>query len=257
MQNKGVLNLVNVLISGASGRMGRVISDIIKSRDDMQVVAGLDMAENMSGEFPIYESLQDVNEDVNCIVDFSHPLAIDNLIDYALDKKLPLVLCTTGYDDEQISKMKSASQSIPVFFSMNMSLGINMLIDLAKKVNKVFGNQFDIEIIEKHHNQKIDAPSGTAYMIADAINSVNDDKYHYEYNRNAVRKKRDTNEIGIHAIRGGTIVGEHEVLFAGRDEVLKISHTAMSREIFAVGAVNAIKFLSCKNPGMYSMSDMM
>ena len=236
--------------------MGNVVSELIDSRDDMITIAGLDRLEDLSGRFPIYSSVDDIKEDVDCIVDFSNPSLLDTLLEYAEENKLSMVLCTTGYSDEQLIQIEKASEKIPIFFSMNMSLGINLLIELAKKASKVFGDQFDVEIIEKHHNQKIDAPSGTAYMIADAVNDVNDGKYHYEYNRNAVRQKREPNEIGIHSVRGGTIVGEHEVLFAGHDELLQITHTALSREVFAVGAVNAVKFVVGKKPHMYNMSDM-
>lgn len=248
--------MINVLISGASGRMGNVIFEIIDGRDDMQVVAGVDREENFLGIFPIYSSFDDVKESVDCIVDFSAPQVLDNLLRYAMEKKLPVVVCTTGFSESQIFEIQNATKNIPVFFSMNMSLGINLLMELAKKATKVLGEQFDIEITEKHHNQKIDAPSGTAYMIADAVNKAANNRYHYEYNRSAKREKRSSNEIGIHSVRGGTIVGEHEILFAGRDELLKISHTALSREVFAVGAVNAVSFMVNQKAGLYNMSHM-
>ncbi|MBQ7782833.1 MAG: 4-hydroxy-tetrahydrodipicolinate reductase, partial [Oscillospiraceae bacterium] len=189
------------------------------------------------------------------IIDFSHPSALDKLLEYCLSTGTAAVIATTGYTEEQIAKIKAAGEQIPVFFSFNMSLGINLLANLAKTAAKLLGGQFDIEIVEKHHNQKIDAPSGTAIMLGDAINGVLDEKYHYEYDRHSRRMKREKYEIGMHAIRGGTIVGEHDIIFAGRDEVITLSHSAASKEVFAVGAVNAAVFLSKQSKGMYDMSD--
>ena len=196
----------------------------------------------------------DVKADV--IVDFSNPAVLDSLLAYAKEKKLPCVICTTGYTEEQKEKIKEAAKEIPIFYSGNMSLGINLIIELAKKAAAVFGNNFDIEIVEQHHNQKLDAPSGTALMIADAVSEVKTDA-EYVYDRHAYRKKRDKKEIGIHSVRGGNIVGEHEIIFAGTDEILKISHSARSKSVFAVGALNAASFLKGKEPGMYDMSDLL
>ena len=194
-------------------------------------------------------------EKPDVIIDFSHPSALDSLIGYALSTGTPLVLATTGYSDEQIEKIKKSSEQIPVFFTFNMSLGINLLVELAKKATAVLGDQFDIEIVEKHHNQKIDAPSGTAIMLANAVNDTLDNKMKYTYDRHSQRKKREKNEIGIHSIRGGTIVGEHDVIFAGRDEVITLSHQASSKEVFAVGSVNAAIFMNGKKKGLYTMAD--
>ena len=190
------------------------------------------------------------------IIDFSNPAVLDDMLDYAKEHSLPCIICTTGYDEEQKAKIAEASKSVPVFYSGNMSLGINLIIELAKKAASVFGEDFDVEIVEQHHNQKLDAPSGTALMIADAVASVKPDS-EYVYDRHSYRKKRDKREIGIHSVRGGNIVGEHEIIFAGTDEVLKISHSAHSKTVFAVGALNAAVFIVGKKPGMYNMSDLL
>lgn len=248
--------MTKILLSGANGKMGRVINDCISSRDDVKIVCGVDINNNVYSDFPIYKTPSQYNGKVDVIIDFSHPLALNGILDYAIKNKIPLVAATTGYSDEQIEKIKQASKIIPIFFTFNMSLGVNLLVDLAKKATSVLGDLFDIEIIEKHHNQKIDAPSGTAIMLANAINSSANDKYKYEYDRHSKRQKRDKNEIGIHAVRGGTIVGEHEVIFAGRDEIVSLKHTAMSKDIFAVGSINAAVFIKDKNAGLYDMSDM-
>ena len=183
--------------------------------------------------------------------------SLDDLLDYCMTNGTPIVIATTGYNDEQIAKIHKASEQIPVFFTWNMSIGINLLVQLAKKATAILGGQFDIEIVEKHHNQKIDAPSGTALMLANAINEELSGSMNYVYDRHSVRAKRQPNEIGIHAIRGGTIVGEHDIIFAGRDEVITLSHSAASKEVFAVGAVNAAVYLSGKPAGIYDMQDMM
>ena len=191
------------------------------------------------------------------IIDFSHVSVLTPLLAYATKERIPVVLCTTGYTESQVNELKEASKQIPVFYSRNMSLGINLLIELAKKAAVILGDQFDIEIIEKHHNQKIDAPSGTALMIADAISSVEDRQMTYMYDRHSQRKKRDKNEIGMHSVRGGTIVGEHEVIFAGPHEVITLSHSAQSKEIFANGSINAAVFLAKQPAGLYDMSDLL
>ncbi len=246
-----------VLISGCSGKMGRVIASVIDSREDCKTVAGVDLFTQPYGDFPIYKTFDQVEGDVDVIIDFSNPAALDGLLTYAVNKKVPVVVSTTGFTKEQIQQIHEAAEKIPVFFSFNMSLGINLLVELSKKAAQVLGGQFDIEIVEKHHNQKIDAPSGTAIMLADAINHTLNDQYRYVYDRHSQRKKRDKNEIGMHSVRGGTIVGEHEVIFAGRDEVITLSHSAFSKEVFAVGSVNAAMFLADKGPGLYQMSDLL
>ena len=191
------------------------------------------------------------------LIDFSHPSVLSSLLEYGKQHHLPLVLCTTGYSKEQTEAVRAASAEIPIFSSGNMSLGINLLIELSKKAAQVLGEGFDIEIVEMHHNQKIDAPSGTALMLADAISEVEPHPMTYQYDRHSRRAKREHNEIGIHSVRGGTIVGEHEVIFAGHHEVIRLSHSAYSKEVFAAGAVNAAVFLSTQEPGMYQMSDLL
>ncbi len=248
--------MVKAVISGIYGKMGRVLCDVISHRNDIEVVAGIDISDVKDSAFTVVKCAAELLVKPDVIIDFSHPSALDGLLEYARTNGVALVLASTGYDEEQKAKIKSAACDVPVFFTANMSIGINLLSELAKKAAAVLGGQFDIEIVEKHHNQKIDAPSGTALMLADAINSVEDDRYNYVYDRHAVRKKRDKNEIGMHAVRGGTIVGEHEIIFAGRDEVITLSHSAYSKEVFAVGAVNAAVFMADKKPGMYSMADM-
>lgn len=248
--------MVKIVINGANGHMGKVINSVISERNDCVTTAGIDHIIESYSDFPIVYSPAELNEKPDVIIDFSHPSALDSLLEYCLSTGTPVVIATTGYNEEQIAKIKKASEQIPVFFTFNMSLGINLLTNLAKTAADILGDQFDIEIVEKHHNQKLDAPSGTAIMLANAINETLDEKYHYVYDRHSRRKKRDKNEIGIHSIRGGTIVGEHDVIFSGRDEVITLSHHASSKEVFAVGAVNAAMFLIGKAAGMYDMSQL-
>ncbi len=234
--------MVNVTICGANGKMGRVISSVIKDRDDCTVISGVDLNTERYADFEIYENVKNL------------PEKPDVIIDYTLSTGTAIVIATTGYNEEQIEAIKKAAEQIPVFFTFNMSLGINLLCKLAQTAAEVLGGQFDIEILEKHHNQKIDAPSGTAIMLANAINETLDNKYQYVYDRHSQRKKRDKNEIGMHSVRGGTIVGEHDIIFAGRDEVITLSHSAASKEVFAVGSVNAAVFLAQKSAGLYDMA---
>ena len=236
-----------IILSGCSGKMGRVVANIIENRQDCEIVAGVDI-HAIDASFPVYSA--------DVIIDFSHPSCIVPLLNYARANKIPAVICTTGLGEEQLAAVHAAAEEIPVFFSANMSLGVNLMAELCKKAASLLGADFDVEIIEKHHNQKIDAPSGTALMLADAVASALPHPSLYEYDRHSRRQKRDKNEIGIHAVRGGTIVGEHEVIFAGRDEVLTISHSAASKEIFAVGAVNAAVFLADQPAGMYNMGSL-
>ena len=245
-----------IILSGCNGKMGHVISDIVMGRDDCTIVAGFDLNTQRQYDYPVYAKPSEYTGSGDVIIDFSHPSLLTALLDYAEEKKIPIVLATTGYSKAQLEEIHAAAQRLPIFFSANMSLGINLMVELAKKAASVLGGSFDIEIIEKHHNQKIDAPSGTALMIADGVSGVLSEKPQYVYDRHSQRKKRDKNEIGIHAIRGGTIVGEHDIMFAGRDEILTISHTAMSKEVFASGAVNAAVFMCGKAPGLYNMKDM-
>ena len=245
--------MVKVIISGASGKMGGFVADACNNDSDIQIVAGVDKV-NVGQSFPIFPDFASVTAKADVIIDFSHPILLDSVLDYAKSNNSAVVLATTGYSDAQIEQIKNASKTIPIFFSFNMSLGVNLICSLAKKAANILGNDFDIEIVEKHHNQKIDAPSGTAIMLANVINECFDNNKVYEYDRHSKRQKRLNKEIGIHSIRGGTIVGEHDVIFAGHDETITISHSAQSKEVFAVGAVKAAKFICGKSAGMYDMS---
>lgn len=216
----------------------------------------MDFFDQPNDKFPVYKTISDCKEKADVIIDFSNPAAIDGLLNYSKENSIPLVIGTTGFSDEEKEKIHNASKETAIFFTYNMSIGVNLLAELAKTAAKILGNDFDIEIIEKHHNQKIDAPSGTALMLADAICEVKDEPMKYEYDRHSKREKRTKNEIGMHAVRGGTIVGEHEVIFAGRDEIITLSHSARSKELFAVGAVNAAIFMNGKSNGLYSMKDL-
>ena len=244
------------VITGANGHMGKVIASVIANREDCTVLAGIDLNDKQNEEFPVYKSFSELKEKPDCVIDFSHPSALDAMLAYCTENNVPVVIGSTGYTPEQKAQITAASEKIPVFFTFNMSLGVNLLAALAKQAVKVLGGQFDIEILEKHHNQKIDAPSGTALMLADAVNEAAGGQYEYIYDRHSVRQKRGKKELGISSIRGGTIVGEHDIIFAGRDEVITLSHQAASKEVFAVGAVNAAVFLSDKPAGMYDMSGM-
>lgn len=247
--------MTKIILSGCNGKMGNVITDIVATMNDCEIVCGVDVADIRSHSYPVFTSFTDVNICADVIIDFSHPSALDNILAYAKKNNTPVVLATTGYSDSAIEKIKDASKEIPVFFTFNFSLGVNLLVALSKKAAAVLGNDFDIEIVEKHHNQKLDAPSGTAIMLANAINSVFDDKMVYEYDRHTKRQKRSNNEIGIHSVRGGTIVGEHDVIFAGRDEVITLSHSAGSKQVFAAGSVKAAKFIAGKPAGLYDMNN--
>lgn len=245
-----------IAVTGACGRMGKVIASLCAERSDCEIIAGIDKLGEQYGSFPVYKTLFDMPEKPDVIIDFSHPSVLPDLLSYCKMNNVPVVIATTGYSDEERAQITSSASQIPVFFTFNMSLGINLLAELAKKAAQILGGQFDIEIVEKHHNQKKDAPSGTAIMLAEAINEELDNRGKFIYDRHSVRKPRDKDEIGMHSVRGGTIVGEHEIIFAGHDEVITLSHSAQSREVFAVGAVNAAVFLSGKPAGLYAMSDL-
>ncbi len=248
--------MVNIAICGANGKMGKTIYNCVKNRDNINIVGGIDINTEKYADFEIVENPNDLPTKPDVIVDYSHPNVLKSLLEYCLTNGVPVVLATTGYSDEQINDIKKASEQIPVFFSWNMSLGINLLVGLSKKATEILGNQFDIEIVEKHHNQKVDAPSGTALMIANSINETLETPHNYVYDRHSQRKKRDKNEIGIHSIRGGTIVGEHEVIFAGNDEIISLKHVATSKTVFAEGSLNASIFLKDKPAGIYDMSNL-
>ncbi|PKM51195.1 MAG: 4-hydroxy-tetrahydrodipicolinate reductase [Firmicutes bacterium HGW-Firmicutes-7] len=247
--------MIKIIMHGCNGTMGQVISSIV-ANSSSEMVAGIDPFNGINNPYPVFASADACNVDADVIIDFSTANAVMPLLQYVKKNKIPLVLCTTGLGDDLIKAVNEASTQVPILFSANMSLGVNLLINLAQKATSVLTNaNFDIEIIEKHHNQKIDAPSGTALAIADAINETLNNQYSYQYDRTVERKKRDKKEIGIHAFRGGTIVGEHSIIYAGQDEIIELKHTALSKEIFAVGAVNAAKFLAGKPPGLYNMGD--
>ena len=249
--------MTKLIITGANGKMGKVIKSIVENRDDCEIVAGVDLNTDDNGAFPIYSSINDIKESADAIIDFSNPvLLLNDLLSYSEKTSTPLVIATTGYSDEQKKQIAQASKTTPIFFTYNMSMGVNLLANLAKKAVEVLGDDFDIEIVEKHHNQKIDAPSGTALMLADAMCEEIEKPMKYEYDRHSKREKRTKNEIGIHAVRGGTIVGEHEIIFAGRDEIITLSHSARSKEIFAVGAVNAAVYMNGKGAGLYDMKEL-
>lgn len=248
--------MTKIILTGCCGKMGGVIQNIVANRDDAQIVAGVDKYNNGKTDFPVYDSISEVKEDADVVIDFSNPSLLDSLLKYGKETKTALVIATTGFDDCQKQQIADASKECPVFFTYNYSLGINLLANLAKKAAALLGDEFDIEIVEQHHNQKIDAPSGTALMLADAINEELDNRMKYEYDRHSKREKRTKNEIGMHSIRGGTIVGEHEIIFAGRDEIITLSHSARSKEVFAVGAVNAAVFMKDKSAGMYDMGEL-
>lgn len=245
--------MLNLIISGARGKMGRAIAEIVKSRDDLKVVAGVDILREEK-DFPIYDDVFKITEKADVIVDFSNPKVIKNLCTFAKEKQIPLVVGTTGLGDEHKKLLEDASEKIPVFVSHNMSLGVFLLVMLARKTAEVL-NDFDVEIVERHHNQKIDAPSGTALMIADAIKEVRKDA-EYVMNRADKNKKREKNEIGIHSIRAGNLVGEHRVIFGGEDETIELSHTVTSRKVLAAGALKAARFIVKQSPGYYNMYDL-
>lgn len=248
--------MTKVIMHGCNGRMGQVICGLIAADETVEIVAGVDVSDHISNPFPVFQSISDCNVDADVIIDFASAKAVDALLDYCVDKQIPCVLCTTGLSEEQIAKVQEASNKTAILKSANMSLGINLLLKMLKDATNVLANAgYDIEIVEKHHNQKLDAPSGTALALADSINEELNNEYEYVFDRSKERKKREKKEIGFSAVRGGTIVGDHDVIFAGMDEVITFSHTAYSRAVFGKGAVQAAKFLAGKDAGMYSMSD--
>ena len=243
-------------MNGCNGKMGQCITQICARDPDIEIVAGIDMYDGIKNTYPVFASLAECTVDADVIIDFSNAKAVDALVDYCVEKKIPVVLCTTGLSEEQLQKVEQAYEKVAILKSANMSLGINTLMELLKKAATVFAPAgFDMEIVEKHHNQKLDAPSGTALALADSMNDALEDAYTYKYDRSQERKKRDKYEIGISAVRGGNIVGEHEVIFAGQDEVIEFKHTAYSKAVFAKGAVEAAKFLNGKGAGHYDMAD--
>lgn len=250
--------MTKVIISGCNGRMGHTVAGICESKKDIEIVAGFDVTENSKESFPVYTNPMDFKGEADVIIDFSNPSALETLLGFCTERKVPCVFCTTGYSGEQLVRISNLSETVPAFRSGNMSLGINLLTALVKKAAAVLGDDFDIEIVEKHHKMKVDAPSGTALMLADAAASALPHESEYVYDRHSVRQQRGHNEIGISSVRGGSIVGEHEVIFAGQDEVIELKHSAYSRSVFANGAVAAAAFLAeVKEPGMYDMNDVL
>ena len=249
--------MTNIALSGACGKMGRVIAGLIGNYPDCRISAGIDVLCGRYDSFEIYPNVTDLPEKPDVLIDFSHPSALPDMLSYCKINGVPLVIATTGYSADEAAQIKSAAALIPVFFTGNMSLGINLLADLARRAAKILGSHFDTEIIEKHHNRKLDAPSGTAFMLADALNEERDGVLKYVYGRGGAHKPRKKDELGIHAVRGGTIVGEHEIIFAGHDETITLTHSALSREVFASGAINAALFLARREKGLYDMSDLL
>jgi 4-hydroxy-tetrahydrodipicolinate reductase len=249
--------MLKIIISGCNGHMGRVVSTLCAADPQVELVAGFDVMGSSDHDFPVYSSPSQFTGQADAVIDFSSPAALDGLLTFALETKTPLVLATTGYTPEQVAQIGTVATQVPIFRSANMSLGINVLLELVKKAASVLGDSYDIEIVERHHRRKVDAPSGTALMIADAAAAACGHETEYVFDRHAVHQPRQKKEIGISAVRGGTIVGEHEIIFAGHDEIMEIKHTALSREIFAQGAVAAAKFIgSVQTPGLYDMSQL-
>lgn len=245
--------MIKILLNGCGGKMGSMVTLSSKNFPNLKICAGVDKFKT-NADFPVYESIFDCKEEVDVILDFSRPDSLDNLLSYAKEKNTPLVLCTTGYTPEQLAKIDEFSKLVPLFRSANMSLGVNVVNNVLKKISALLYDSFDIEIIEKHHNQKVDSPSGTALLLANTIKDAIPEETAYIYGREGIGK-REHKDIGIHAVRGGSIVGEHEVIFAGQGEIIEIKHSALSREVFAVGALKACEFMAGKSAGLYSMDD--
>lgn len=248
--------MYQLIMHGCNGKMGQVISSLVEADKTVEIVAGIDARGSGNNSYPVFTNLQSCTIEADAIIDFSTAAAVDGVLEYCVEQGIPCVLCTTGLSEEQLAKVRAASSKVAVLKSANMSLGINLLLKLLKEAAGVLAPAgYDMEIVEKHHNQKIDAPSGTALALADAINEEFDNSYHYVYDRSSKREKRDGKEIGILAMRGGTIVGDHDVIFAGEDEVITFSHSAYSKSVFAKGAIEAAKFLAGRPAGLYDMSN--
>jgi 4-hydroxy-tetrahydrodipicolinate reductase len=250
-------DMIKILLNGCNGRMGQAVAAAVENIEDMRIVAGVDVFIEKKNSFPVFADPMEFRGQCDVVIDFSSAASTHQLLIFCKSKKLPLVLATTGHSEEQLEEIRLASEETAIFKTANMSLGINLITELAKQAAKLLGSTYDIEIIERHHNQKLDAPSGTALQIADEIKKVLPFEAEYAYDRHSVRRKREKKEIGMHCIRGGTIVGDHDILFAGTDETIQISHSALSRGVFVNGAVKAASFLCGREPGLYSMSDML
>lgn len=248
--------MLKMIVSGCNGHMGQCVVCGCEGLEGVEIVAGFNRTPVKHNDFEVYSDPMSYDGPADVVVDFSNPANLDGLLEFCLLRRVPIVLCTTGYSEEQLRSIEKASARIPVFKSGNMSLGVNLMIQLVKRASAVLGESFDVEIVEKHHRRKVDAPSGTALMLADAVNEQAGGAYHYVYDRASVREKRDPMELGISSVRGGSIVGDHEVLFCGPDEVITLKHTAYSRSVFANGAINAALYLAGREPGLYNMSDL-
>lgn len=247
--------MVRAILSGCSGQMGHVITSMCADDPEISVVAGIDRTGGLA-DFPVYKAFSDVKEEADVLIDFSSASALEDLLDFCTEKRMPAIICSTGHSDEQLAAIRKAADIIPMFKSGNMSVGINLLCDIIRQSAAVLGLDYDIEIIEKHHNRKIDAPSGTAYMLADAARAGRESDMSLVYERHSTRERREKDTIGISSIRGGTIPGEHSIIFAGKDEVIEFTHTIYSREVFAVGAIRAAKYMAGQTePGMYDMGN--
>lgn len=248
--------MVRIIMSGCNGYMGRVVTEIVAADEEAEIVAGVDIADRGDKEYPVFANIADCGVEADVVIDFSAPGALDSLLAYCTEKKIAAVFCTTGYSQEQLEQIRAAAEKTAVMKSANMSLGINLLLKLVKDAAKKLAPAgFDMEIVEKHHNRKVDAPSGTALALADSLNEALDEEYAYTFDRSGRRQSREKHEIGISAVRGGNIVGEHEVIFAGFDEVIEFKHTAYSRGVFAKGAVQAAKYMAGRPAGFYDMAD--
>ncbi len=248
--------MIRIIMRGCNGRMGQAISNIVKEDEKTTIVAGIDLEDKGMYDYPVYKKFSSIKEEADVIIDFASPIDYKDMLEYSTLNNVPIVLCTTGFSKEELEEIEETSKKVAVLRSANMSMGINTLIKVLKSISPLLSEAgFDIEIVEKHHNKKLDSPSGTALALADSINESVKEPFEYIYDRSQLRQVRDKKELGISAVRGGTIVGEHEIVFAGLDEVIEIKHTAYQRTVFAKGAVEAAKYLFDKTAGMYNMSD--
>ncbi|MBQ7586776.1 MAG: 4-hydroxy-tetrahydrodipicolinate reductase [Lachnospiraceae bacterium] len=248
--------MVDIIMHGCNGRMGQMITGLVADDPDVRIVAGIDVAGGQKNDYPVFTSVNDCDVKADVVIDFGAASAVDRLLDWCVSNRIPCVECTTGLSGEQTEHLKECSEKVAVLKSANMSVGVNVLMKLLRESAGVFADAgFDVEIVEKHHRMKLDAPSGTALALADSINEAMDNEYDYVYDRSQVRQKRGSKELGISAVRGGTIVGDHDVIFAGQDEVVTFSHRAYSRAVFGKGAIQAAKFLKGKPAGLYTMQE--
>ena len=247
--------MTKIIMHGCNGVMGQMICNLIAADEEVEVVAGVDINDKVENAFPVFTSIEACDVEADAVIDFSHISCVDALLDWCGEKGMPVVLCTTGLNETQLAKVNEVAKKTAVLKSANMSLGINMLLKILKEATAVLAPAgFDIEVVEKHHRRKLDAPSGTALALADSINEELNNECEYVYDRSSRREQRPKKEIGLSAVRGGTIVGDHDVIFAGEDEVITFSHTAYSRAVFGKGAIQAAKFLKGKVAGLYDMS---